>query len=91
VYQFEFLGWKNQGKNLSRLNRFWRNLFQQFSSLWIIAAVSVYLPLSFSSPLMAGRAKVGLYRLLRQYSIRNFKISQPDHYALILQPTTGPR
>lgn len=47
------------------------------------------LTLPFTSPLMAGRAKRGLYRLLRQYSIRTFKISQPDPCTLILQPTTG--
>jgi len=49
------------------------------------------LPLPFSSPLMAGRAKRGLYRLLRQHHARTFKISQLDPRTLILQPTTGPR
>jgi len=49
------------------------------------------LRLPFTSPLMAGRAKRGLYRLLRQHNARTFKISQPNPYTLILQPTTGPR
>jgi hypothetical protein len=48
------------------------------------------LALPFTSPLMAGRAKRGLYRLLRQLPVRTFKISQPDPWTLILKPTTGP-
>ena len=49
------------------------------------------LRLPFSSPLMAGRAKRGLYLLLHQLPVRTYKISQPDPRTLILQPTTGPR
>jgi hypothetical protein len=48
------------------------------------------LTLPFTSPLMAGRAKRGLYRLLRHHNIRTFKISQPDPCTLILKPTTAP-
>jgi hypothetical protein len=46
------------------------------------------LKLTFSSPLMAGRAKRGLYRLKRHYNIRTFKISQPDPCTLVLKPIT---
>jgi hypothetical protein len=45
--------------------------------------------LPFTSPLMAGRAKRGLYRLLREYNVRTFKISQPDPCTLILKPTVA--
>jgi len=45
--------------------------------------------LPFTSPLMAGRAKRGLYLLLRQHHARTFKISQPDPCTLILQPVAG--
>jgi hypothetical protein len=45
--------------------------------------------LPFTSPLMAGRAKRGLYRLLRQHYAHPFKISQPDPWTLILKPATG--
>jgi hypothetical protein len=46
--------------------------------------------LPFSSPLMAGRAKRGLYLLMRQHNARTFKISQLDPYTIILQTTAAP-
>jgi hypothetical protein len=49
------------------------------------------LSLPFTSPLMAGRAKRGLYRLMRQYCPGAFKVSQSDPRTLILKPTTAPR
>ena len=45
--------------------------------------------LPFTSPLMAGRAKRGLYLLMRQYRPGAFKISQSNPLTLILQPVAG--